>query len=312
MCSVTLSESFCGVSCDIGQFVFGIFLFKSPYLLLDYIVTAKGLDRLLDLEAHFRKKTGKYFDIDIVGSGPEQSEIERSFLGKQQKQGLQERDATMSISASNEKTRMSHWRYFRQPVPARFLGRRDHAEVGPNYSIFVNPSVTEVLCTTTAEAVAMGKWVVIPRHASNEFFLQFPNCLQYKNRSEFVDLLQYVMSNPVKHVLEGRNTNNAQADGCLMDRSQLYAQLTWEAATERLIETAYLSKREASRRDRLTLQKEDKSIQDWHYTLGNGKSGDVLRKVLGGGPVAEQSTYKRDFGSALSTLSSAPSLVLSV
>ena len=36
----------------------------------------------------------------------------------------------------------------------------------------------------------------------------------------------------------------------------------------------------------------DKSIQEWHYTLGSGKSGDVLRKVLGGGPVAEQSSYK--------------------
>ncbi|KAL3906638.1 MAG: hypothetical protein SGARI_003914, partial [Bacillariaceae sp.] len=180
---------------------------------------------------------------------------------------------------------MSHWRYFRQPIPARFLGRKDHAAIGSQYSIFINPSITEVLCTTTAEAVAMGKWVIVPRHASNEFFLQFPNCLQYKHKGEFVELLQYDLSNPVTHVIEGNQT--------LADRSHLYTSLTWEAATERLIDTAYLSKRDERRLDRLTLHKEDKSIQEWHYALGNGKSGDVLRKVLGGGPVAEQSTYKK-------------------
>ncbi|KAL3904972.1 MAG: hypothetical protein SGILL_009865, partial [Bacillariaceae sp.] len=244
------------------------------------LLWAKGLDRLLDLEAHFRKKTGQYFSIDIVGSGPEQAEIERSFLGKQQKQRISDQ------SDSEESALMSHWRYFRQPIPARFLGRKDHAAVGSQYTIFVNPSITEVLCTTTAEAVAMGKWVIIPRHSSNEFFLQFPNCLQYKNKSEFVELLQYALSNPVSYVVE------ALSNSKLKDRSSVYASLTWEAATERMIDTTYLSKREAHRRDRLTLHKEDRSIQEWHYTLGSGKSGDVLRKVLGGGPVAEQSSYK--------------------
>ncbi|KAG7368349.1 hypothetical protein IV203_031092 [Nitzschia inconspicua] len=263
------------------------------------LLWAKGMDKLLNLEAHFRKKTGKYFDIDIVGSGPEQTEIERSFLGMQQNRN-EARDVRSSTH-SKEKNPI-HWRYFRQPIPARFLGRRDHAEVGPNYSIFVNPSITEVLCTTTAEAIAMGKWVIIPRHASNEFFLQFPNCLQYKNKNEFVDLLQYALTNPVKDVLE-RCKNN------LSNRSQFYAPLTWEVATERLIDCAYLSKREARRRDRLTLHKEDRSIQEWHYTLGNGKSGDVLRKVLGGGPVAEQSTYKK-LSSNLSASSSVPSLIV--
>lgn len=261
---------------------------------------------MLNLEAHFRKKTGKYFDIDIVGSGPEQAEIQRSFLGKQPNRS--EDQGKRFSESTNESTSMSHWRYFRQPIPARFLGRRDHAEIGPNYSIFVNPSITEVLCTTTAEAVAMGKWVIVPRHASNEFFLQFSNCLQYKNKSEFVELLQYALANPVNQILEGLSLSHSGRFS--VDRSLLYSPLTWEAATERLIDTAYLSKREASRRDRLTLHKEDKSIQEWHYTLGNGKSGDVLRKVLGGGPVAQQSTYKKLSSGSLSTSSSAPSLVV--
>jgi hypothetical protein len=90
------------------------------------------------LEAHFRKKTGQYFDIDIVGSGPEQSEIEKSFLGKQKpKREPQSTDPTSSQSNTNASS--IHWRYFRQPIPAKFLGRHDHAAIGPNYSIFINP-----------------------------------------------------------------------------------------------------------------------------------------------------------------------------
>jgi hypothetical protein len=54
----------------------------------------------------------------------------------------------------------------RHPIPARFLGMIDHAVIKniPNYKIFLNLSESEVLCTTTAEALAMGRWVIIPKH----------------------------------------------------------------------------------------------------------------------------------------------------
>jgi hypothetical protein len=54
----------------------------------------------------------------------------------------------------------------RYPVPARFLGVKDHALLRdiPEHKIFVNLSITEVLCTTTAEALAMSKFAVVPKH----------------------------------------------------------------------------------------------------------------------------------------------------
>ena len=54
----------------------------------------------------------------------------------------------------------------RQAIPARFLGTKDHAFLRDmvGHKIFLNMSETEVLCTTTAEALAMGKFAIIPKH----------------------------------------------------------------------------------------------------------------------------------------------------
>ena len=54
----------------------------------------------------------------------------------------------------------------RHPIPARFLGTKDHVLIRDihEHKIFLNMSITEVLCTTSAEALAMGKFVILPEH----------------------------------------------------------------------------------------------------------------------------------------------------
>lgn len=94
-----------------------------------------------------------------------------------------------------------------------------------SYKLFLNPSTTDVVCTTTAEALAMGKIVVCANHPSNDFFKQFPNCWTYDDDDEFVKL-----------------TLKALAEQPAQPTDAQRHDLSWEAATKRFLKAADLDK----------------------------------------------------------------------
>lgn len=70
----------------------------------------------------------------------------------------------------------------------------DHAsEYLRDYQVYVNASRSDVVCTATAEALAMGKRVVILRHPSNHFFARFRNTSFYDTPQQFAAQLQHAL-----------------------------------------------------------------------------------------------------------------------
>ena len=86
----------------------------------------------------------------------------------------------------------------------------------PGFKIFVNCSKSEMMCTSTANALAMQQWVIITNHPSNQFYSQFRNCLTYNTLDEFVKQFEYAL------------THEPEFDPQV-------SRLSWDAAADRLI-----------------------------------------------------------------------------
>jgi digalactosyldiacylglycerol synthase len=168
---------------------------KGAYF-LGKCVWAKGYTELIDLLSENKDQFGDGVSVDCYGTGED----------------LQE------VKLEAEKRRLD----------LHFMGARDHLdETIHDYRVFVNPSTSDVVATTSAEALAMGKWVVCADHPSNAFFSQFKNCLIYRNSEEFVEHMKYALSH-----------DPAPMTGADRER------LTWEAATERFLNVTELTEKD--------------------------------------------------------------------
>ncbi|CAN4118773.1 unnamed protein product [Withania somnifera] len=171
-----------------GQKVFS----KGAYF-LGKMVWAKGYRELIDLLSMHKSELDG-FNLDVFGNGEDAHEVQSTVK--------------------------------RLNLNVNFMKGRDHADDSLHgYKVFINPSISDVLCTATAEALAMGKFVVCADHPSNEFFQAFPNCLSYKTPEDFVAKVEEAMSSEPQPLTPEEQYK-----------------LSWEAATQRFMEYSDLDK----------------------------------------------------------------------
>ena len=210
------------------------------------VVWGKGYTELLDLvQRHCSTHSGLH--VDVYGGGDDMAAIQASATSRQ--------------------------------LPLDFKGPKDHADPALHgYRVFVNPSLSDVVATTTAEALAMGKWVVVADHPSNAFFAgRFRNCLVYTTPEQFSSHLEHALNNP---------------PAALSPQEQ--EALTWEAATDRFMDAAepdHLRTPPASPSSRSRRRRQPgaallEGVADWaaaqlHQTL---TGMEPLRGLAGAGP----------------------------
>uniref|UniRef100_A0A0D9Z3X6 Digalactosyldiacylglycerol synthase 2, chloroplastic n=1 Tax=Oryza glumipatula TaxID=40148 RepID=A0A0D9Z3X6_9ORYZ len=211
------------------------------------MVWSKGYRELLDLLSKYQSKLVG-LEVDLYGSGEDSDEVRKS---------AELLSLAMKVHPG-----------------------RDHADpLFHDYKVFINPSTTDVVCTTTAEALAMGKIVICANHPSNEFFKQFPNCRTYDSGEEFVQLTLDAL---------------AEQPAPLTDMQS--HDLSWEAATERFMEAAELNlpisaeprihqTSKASLPAFMRTRKLKQSLEDASVYLHQALSGlEVTRRAFGAVP----------------------------
>lgn len=169
--------------------------FENGAYFLGKVLWAKGYRQLIDLMNEHYHRTDQRLPIDFFGAGPDLDAVK---------------------SAVNESYGLSRVQMHGLVV--------DHAsEYLQRYKVYVNPSRSDVVCTATAEALAMGKFVVCLKHPSNEFFATFDNCLIYETGEQFSAQVAYALANEPKP---------------LSERDAF--RLSWEAATERFYDASFI------------------------------------------------------------------------
>lgn len=149
-------------------------------------------------------------------------------------------------------------------LPVQFHGAADHlAPKLHDYRVLVNPSTSDVVATTTAEALAMGKWVLVADLPCNAFFkTKFRNCLTYKTPKEFSRGLRKALTHDPHPV-----------------SSEEAAALSWEAATQRFLDACSLAPGERASSTSLSAAA-DRAIYSAHNAL---TAIEPLREAAGAG-----------------------------
>eukprot|EP00930_Biecheleria_cincta_P071225 TRINITY_DN58738_c0_g1_i1.p1 TRINITY_DN58738_c0_g1~~TRINITY_DN58738_c0_g1_i1.p1 ORF type:complete len:654 (-),score=86.08 TRINITY_DN58738_c0_g1_i1:176-2137(-) len=175
---------------------------RSEVYFIGKAVMAKGWMQLIKLLSKVPASDLREIRIDGYGSGPDSEAIAQGVSTLNQDHG----------SAG--------------PLTQLYPGV-DHADkCFENYKVLVNPSTTEMLCTVTMEALAMGKRVVIPDHPSNRFF-----------KTNFPDRCSFFVPGDAVSFADALHAALA-CDGPQALPAESQRVLSWDAALERLCDAA--------------------------------------------------------------------------
>jgi len=130
---------------------------------LGRLVWDKGFNMLIKISS----KTG--LKIDVYGDGPDEVSI---------KKASQKAGASLNFMGPSS----SPWE-----------------EVLPKYKIFLNPSVSEVLCTATADALVAGRLVILPECPANKPFMKYENTFFYNSFEGALTMLEKAIDTQPTH-----------------------------------------------------------------------------------------------------------------
>ena len=147
-------------------------------------------------------------------------------------------------------------------APLTLRPGRDHLDPSlRSYRVFVNPSTSDVVATTSAEALALGRWLVCPIHPCNEFFSAFGACLRYGDAAGFRLQLCRALSRPPPRL-----------------SAEERASLTWAAATRRFLDAveapAERQRAQNARRRGIFLSASTASLAGGSSAAGGSSDGD--------------------------------------